>query len=355
MKLPPIRLAPLLLALLGPVLEADAGLTPVRYANRDYYRLTEWARERGFSVTRAPGNREIVVTSPAGRGRLQLDASRLEWNEVGIWLSNPVVAADGQVLVAVQDVRGVLDALAHPPRLGSGKTIKTICLDPGHGGKQPGHLNGGRLEKAYTLALAEQVRALLKKAGFDVVMTRRDDSYVDFPERTETARRANADLFVSLHFNSTPDGSTDPRGIEVYAMTPEGAKSTNISNDMGSLRAWAGNDHDQENLLLAYQLQKSLLQRLPGAEDRGVRRARFMVLRLAEMPAVLIEAGFMSNAADARWIFSETGRRQTAQAITEGILAYKRQVERTVNASPGQRSTSSTSSSNNARPGSAKN
>lgn len=355
MKLPLTRLALLLFALLANAFDVHASLDTVRYANRDYYRLSDWVRDRGFSLTRSAGAREITVTTPNGRVRLQLDASRLEWNEVGIWLSNPVVASDNQVLVAVQDVRGVLDALARPPKLPPGKTIQTICLDPGHGGKQPGHLTGGRLEKAYTLALAEQVRGLLKKAGLEVVMTRRDDSYVDFPERTETARRNRADLFVSLHFNSTPDGSSDPRGVEVYAMTPEGARSTNISNDIGSLRAWAGNDHDAENVHLAYQLQRALLQRLPGAEDRGVRRARFMVLRLAEMPAILIEAGFMSNPSDARWIYSETGRRQTAQAITEGILAYKRQVERSSSPAAPQRSTSSTSSSSSSRPGSAKN
>jgi hypothetical protein len=166
--------------------------------------------------------------------------------------------------------------------------VRTICLDPGHGGKDPGHRTGSRLEKAYTLALAREVRSKLVAAGFNVVLTRREDEYVDHPERTSMASRLKADLFVSLHFNASPDGSSDANGFEVYAMTPEGARSTNISRDIGSLKAWSGNEADGENLLLAYQVQRALLQRLPGSEDRGVRRARFLVLRLSEMPAIRI-------------------------------------------------------------------
>ncbi|MCK6499621.1 MAG: N-acetylmuramoyl-L-alanine amidase, partial [Nitrospira sp.] len=130
---------------------------------------------------------------------------------------------------------------------------------------------------------------------------------------------------------------------------------TNVSADVGSLRAWAGNARDRENLLLAYHMQRSLLQRLPGTADRGVRRARFLVLRLAEMPAILIEGGFMSNAGDARWIYSETGRGRMAQAILDGIQAYKRQVERGAGSGVPQGNTSSTSSTSRSAPGSSKN
>ena len=331
-----------------------ASLETFRLLNRDYARLADWARLRGFKMQRNPTSRDVTLTNASSRFVLRIDGSRIEHNDVGLWLSYPVLLSDGQVVVSEQDLRGVMDSLVLPRRLPKGETLRTICLDPGHGGKEPGQKVGTRLEKTYTLALAREVKTRLIQQGYNVVLTRRDDAYVDHPDRTAMAKKAGADLFVSLHYNASADAGSDANGIEVYAMTPEGARSTNVSADVGSLRAWAGNATDAHNVLLAYHLQKSLLKRLPGSEDRGVRRARFLVLRLSEMPAVLIEGGFMSNPSDARWIYSETGRKKMAQAIVDGINAYKKQVENR-EVEPPQRSSSSKSSSKTARPESATN
>ncbi|MBL9128675.1 MAG: N-acetylmuramoyl-L-alanine amidase [Verrucomicrobiales bacterium] len=331
-----------------------ASLDTFRLSNREYARVEDWARLRGFKMQRNPAAREVVLSNGVSRVELRVDSTRIAFNGIGLWFSYPVVLSDGQPAAAEQDLRGVLDALTQPRRLARGDTVRTICLDPGHGGKEPGQKVGNRLEKAYTLTLAQEVRTRLTQQGYNVVLTRRDDSYVDHPDRTELAKKVGADLFVSLHYNASADGGSDANGLEVYAMTPEGAKSTNVSADVGSLKAWAGNAHDAHNVLLAYHMQRALLKRLPGSEDRGVRRARFLVLRLAEMPAVLIEGGFMSNASDARWIYSVTGRKKMAQAIVDGINAYKKQVEYP-DATPPQRSSSSKSSTKTARPESATN
>lgn len=293
--------------------------------NRDYRPLIEWANARGCKVVWNPASRDVLVTRGTSRIALQIDSSRITVDGVSVWLSHPVVRAASQILVANRDAQGVLDPLAHPPR--SPKRIRTICLDAGHGGKEPGQRSGQRLEKNFTLALAEEVRKQLVAAGFKVVMTRPDDSFVELTERPEIARRAGADLFVSLHYNAAADARSDAGGVEVYALTPEGARSTNISNDLGSLAAAAGNESDPENLFLAYCLQRSLTQQLPGTNDRGVRRARFLVLRLARMPAVLVEAGFMSNAGDSRWIYSSVGRNKAAAAIVDGIRKYQKATE----------------------------
>lgn len=333
---------------------ASASLDTLRVQNREYARLWDWARLRGFKAVRNPSSREVLLTNDSTRINLRIDGSRVEFNDVGLWFSYPVLIADGQVVVSIQDLRGVLDALVVPRRLPKGKTVRTICLDPGHGGKEPGQKAGSRLEKTYTLSLALEVRSRLVQLGYNVILTRRSDAYVDHPDRTALAKRANADLFVSLHYNAAAESGSEANGIEVYAMTPEGARSTNVSADVGSLRAWAGNEADSQNVLLAYLIQRALLKRLPGSEDRGVRRARFLVLRLAEMPAVLIEGGFMSNPSDARWIYSTTGRKKMANAIVEGITAYKRQIEALATPPP-QRSSSSKSSNSTARPDSDKN
>jgi N-acetylmuramoyl-L-alanine amidase len=324
---------------------ASAATAPVRLQGRDYVRLDDWARQHQFKVTRTPNSREVLAVRAGDRLTLTTDGRRIEFNGVGLWLSHTVLLTNQQVMIAQLDARGVLTTLANPPQRPPGQRIRTICIDPGHGGKEPGHLSSNRLEKTYTLLLAQEVRRMLQDAGLKVVLTRHSDTTVELMERTAIARKADADLFVSLHYNAAAASSTTATGIEVYAMTPVGARSTNASNDAGPLGAFSGNRFDTDNLLLAYQVQRALTRSLPKAADRGVRRARFMVLRLAEMPAILIEAGFMSHQTDGRWIYSQNGRRQTARAIADGILAYQRTVER---------GTSSTSSSKSTTPSSAR-
>ncbi len=183
------------------------------------------------------------------------------------------------------------------------------------------------MEKAYTLLLAKETSALLTEAGFKVYLTRYWDSSVDLPARGEYANRRKADLFLSLHFNSADgNGGRSVSGAEVYCMTPAYQSSTNARGEGADEGPYAGNRSDAKNVLLAYQLQKALLKNL-GAEDRGVRRARFAVLRSAEMPAALVEAGFMSNVSDASRIYSSQKRRDMARAIVQGVLAYKKLVE----------------------------
>ena len=145
--------------------------------------------------------------------------------------------------------------------------------------------------------------------------------------RPELARRRGADLFISLHFNSADNSRNSVQGSEVYCLTPPGASSTNAQGEGGGGQWCAGNRHNSENLFLAYAVEKSLVRQL-GVEDRGVRRARFAVLRDAAMPAVLIEAGFMSHPSEGQKIFTADYRRQIARAVTSAILEYQRATER---------------------------
>ena len=159
-------------------------------------------------------------------------------------------------------------------------------------------------------------------AGFNVQLVRDSDRFVDLDDRPAMAQRAKADLFISLHFNAAPPAS-GARGIEVYCLSPAGASSTNDRGENGDRRALPGNLQDPRNILLAYCMQKSLVNRL-GAEDRGVRRARWAVLRTPTIPSILIEGGFMSEPGEMRKICSDSFRQQQAQAILEGIQAYQR-------------------------------
>ena len=205
--------------------------------------------------------------------------------------------------------------------------IHTIVLDPGHGGKDPGRQAGRLQEKKLTLLLAKELSDQLTRAGLKVSLTRKDDAFVELQARPELAQRRGAELFVSLHFNSA-DGAGGPgvKGVEVYCLAPAHTSSTNARGEGAGAGGYPGNRLDARNMLLAYQLQSALVTEL-RLEDRGVRRARFAVLRSAEMPAVLIEGGFMTNPAEAKNISDANYRRQMAKAIVDGVLAYKRMVE----------------------------
>jgi N-acetylmuramoyl-L-alanine amidase len=202
--------------------------------------------------------------------------------------------------------------------------IHTICLDPGHGGKDPGEKVGSTLEKTYTLLLARELACRMRAAGLLVFLTRGTDTFVGLDDRPALANRTGSDLFISLHFNAAPGGEC--RGVEVYCLTPATARSTNIAGQEADQTSLPGNRLDAGNVLLAYDLQRSLVGS-PGVEDRGVRRARFAVLRSARMPAVLIEGGFLSNSAERRNLTNPEYRGRMAEAILQGVLAFKLAVE----------------------------
>jgi N-acetylmuramoyl-L-alanine amidase len=200
--------------------------------------------------------------------------------------------------------------------------IQTICLDPGHGGTDKGEVAGSNFEKKYNLLLAQAVQKLLLAAGFKVVLTRDADVYVDLAERPAIAARAGADLFVSLHYNSGPPSL---RGLEVHCLPPAGMNSSNAGGGRGSDPAFPGNAQDSRNVLLAYDVLKSIAA-LPF-DDIGVKREHYKVLKEARMPAILIEGGFMTDAQDAKKIYDADFRQRMARSIVVGILAYKKSVE----------------------------
>jgi N-acetylmuramoyl-L-alanine amidase len=293
----------------------------------EYVQLDDWARANGGQVRWVVPKQELKVVLPAGSLGFLVDARRVTLKGVHVWLSAPVVLRGSSAYAASADLTATIHPLLFPPRPAVGRQVRTIVLDPGHGGKDPGNQEGRRQEKQYTLQLAKDVRDLLTKAGYRVVLTRNFDSYLAPELRPQVARQRQADLFISLHLNSAdgPGGSA-VKGAEVYCLTSANAYSTNDRSEQGRREWQTGNRNDQRNIQLAYQIQRSLVERA-GSDDRGVKRARFAVLKHAEMPAVLVEAAFMTNPGDARKIYDSVQRRSLAQAIVDGVQAYKRLTE----------------------------
>jgi N-acetylmuramoyl-L-alanine amidase len=228
------------------------------------------------------------------------------------------------VLIPAIELQNTLHPILFPPKNPQGQKIKTICLDPGHGGHDSGKIAGSHFEKTYTLLLAQEIADRLKIYDIKIVMTRKKDETLELSDRAEFARRKKADLFVSLHYNAA---SPNIRGLEVYCLVPAGLASSNEGGGRSQRHACPGNNQNSQNILLASRLQKHIL-RMTGIEDRGLKRSRFEVLRDARMPAILIEGGFMTNPADAKNIYDAKFRAKMAQSIVDGIIAYKRTVER---------------------------
>lgn len=308
--------------------QAAAGkLDRIQMWGRDYVRLADWAAANNFAINSADRRKVVTLSTASQHFEFTVNSAEAEFNGVKLWLAYPVAQSGTGPCVSWFDLQNTVQPLAFPPKNVPGAKVKFIVLDPGHGGKDTGNRVGAQAEKKFTLLLAFEIRELLKRADIKVALTRSTDTFVELPDRPAKAQRLGADMFVSLHFNATDEARNEVKGSEVYCLTPAGVSSTN-TRGQGANAPWTiGNRYNEKNLLLAYQIQRSLLHNL-GLEDRGVRRARFAVLRDAAMPAVLIEAGFMSHPTEGRKIFDPAYRRQLAQAIVNGIVAYKRQVER---------------------------
>jgi N-acetylmuramoyl-L-alanine amidase len=250
------------------------------------------------------------------------DSRRGSINGINVWLSFAIRIHDGRLIISQKDLSTLIEPILFPKRLE--RKVRVVALDPGHGGKDPGYQIGSHQEKKYTLLLADEVQKQLEDAGLKTMLTRRSDKYVERSDRAELAHDAHADVFVSLHYNWAAVPAA--KGVETYCVTPFGAEATNGSEV--ALRAFAGNKYDAQSALLAFEVQRSITRSL-DMSDRGLRRAGFEVLRRAPMPSILIESGFMSNSSDSKKVYDEDHRREMARAIVDGILAYKRTMERT--------------------------
>jgi N-acetylmuramoyl-L-alanine amidase len=252
---------------------------------------------------------------------LAIGSREAAWNGVEIHLGFGPQIIDGQVCLYGPDLQKNLEPLLCGPPLVLPRTNGIIVIDPGHGGMNSGthSILDGRFEKEFTLDWALRLAPLLAQEGWQVFLTHTNDADDSLSNRVAFAEAHHATLFMSLHFNSlAPD--KNPSGIETYCVTPTGMPST-LTRGYGDFWSdnFPNNAFDTQNLQLAVGLQGALL-RATGMEDRGVCRARFIgVLHGQHRPAVLIEAGFLSNPGDARQIETPAFRQKLAQAVADAL------------------------------------
>jgi N-acetylmuramoyl-L-alanine amidase len=221
-----------------------------------------------------------------------------------------------------------------------GLKIGRIVIDPGHGGHDTGTIGPtGLMEKDLCLDVALRLGKIIKQRlpGAEVVFTRSDDSFIPLEERTAIANEAHADLFVSIHANSSQDHGA--RGIETYYLNLKGspeamevaARENAVSNvgihDLEDLiKKIARNEKIDESREFAEDIQNSLSQRVQKTnktvKNRGVRKAPFVVLIGANMPSILTEISFLSNPADEQLLKKPENRQRVAEGLYQGVASY---------------------------------
>lgn len=237
--------------------------------------------------------------------------------------------------------RLVIDvSVRSPDELREPRALRRVVLDPGHGGEDPGAVGpNGLREKDVTLDIAHRAAPLLaREAGVSTLLTRDVDAYVPLDVRAAKANAFHADLFISIHFNSSEDSGA--RGVMTFVLDSsrdvsaarvaarENASTEAAAAELANaLSQLSSEDRRRASELFARLLQRgagsSLRQAYSDIEDHGVRRAGFYVLAGATMPAVLFEGSFISNPVEADRLDSEDYRRRLADGIVNAVRAYK--------------------------------
>lgn len=328
-----VRIPIVLVLMLGVGIACATEWDVLKQNGRDYVRFENVAEFYRFPEY-SHANRTISLRGEHRTIRAQVGTSQIFINGVRFFTNFPLLEkGEGQLISAV-DVGKLIEPVLRPSRIENAERIETVVLDPGHGGTDQGTASQWGREKDFALDVALAARDELARAGYKIEMTRTGDTGLSLEERIEFANRFSNAVFVSIHFNSGSGGA----GVESYSLAPAGVPS-NVST--GSEHYGAANDdapdegnaQDSQNIALAAAVHASVLSRA-GAFDRGVRRARFKVLRHIRIPALLLEGGFLNNPADGARIATSQYRRQLGTAIAQGVQSYNSAVNYRADASP---------------------
>jgi N-acetylmuramoyl-L-alanine amidase len=220
-----------------------------------------------------------------------------------------------------------------------GLGVSRIVIDPGHGGHDPGAKGRGVTEAELVLDVALRLEKLLQQvSGVEVILTRRTDDFIPLPERTAIANREGADLFLSIHANASANGQA--HGIETYFLNfannqsaaavaaRENAASTQAMGGLPDfVKAIALNNKLDESRDFALHVQRAMVERQKTAnkllKDLGVKQAPFVVLIGANMPSVLAEMGFVTNAQEAKLLKANAYRQKIAESLFNAIRKYQ--------------------------------
>ncbi len=300
---------------------AGGDWTLLKVQGRDYVTLENIAEFYGLSDVRHVDNE---ITMKIGASSLRGTANSVEFfiNGLKFNLSYPVLEENGRLCMSRMDLAKVIEPVLRPSRIKGAEAINTVVLDAGHGGHDNGAVSSYGFEKQFALDVVERARLLFAQGGYKVVLTRSSDVFIPLYDRVAIANGTRNSLFISVHFNSGGLGT----GLETYTLAPRGVPSMMADGPrVSDLNECAGNICDAQNMALATATHAAFVARSKMV-DRGIKRARFVVIRDLKIPGVLVEGGFLSSPYDAKWIATPSYRQLMAASIYQAVQNYRRAV-----------------------------
>ncbi len=313
-----------------------------------YVSLAALCESRGIALEYDTFTRTAFLRKGAHKVNLMVGETLTLVDERSMHLRHPVELYQGMVVVPARFKEEVLDDLfkeAQPAKtIAAPAYIKRVVVDAGHGGNDPGAIGRtGLREKDVTLDIAKRLANLLRSEGIEVVMTRAADKYISLESRVGIANNSGADLFLSVHANANRVRSL--KGFEIYYVDNSvddnkralwAARNTSLDFDRG---CFAGDSLTLKAILwdMIYTQARSesielsrLISRRVGrdlnADVLRIKGARFYVLKGARMPAILIETGFLTNYNEEKMLRNSFYRQKVAEAISEGVSDYSREI-----------------------------
>ncbi|MEM6278775.1 MAG: N-acetylmuramoyl-L-alanine amidase [Verrucomicrobiota bacterium] len=244
-------------------------------------------------------------------------------NNIKFNLSFPVVENGGRAMISTVDLAKLVDPVVRPSYIKKPINFDTVVIDAGHGAHDSGAIGPYGREKEYALDTALRLERALQAKGFKTLLTRRNDVFLTLGQRVAIANGQRNAIFISIHYNAS--GSRTAEGIETYALAPQGTRSTNGGSPWSS--PLSGNVRDAENIALATAVHAHVIHELRSV-DRGIKRARFNVLRGINKPAILFEGGFVTNSSEGKQINDAAHRQRIADSIANAVVKFRTAVSK---------------------------
>lgn len=317
------RQAVFVIALFSVIASACADWEVIVHEKRRHVTMESLADFYGLKL-RPPQGKQHILSTGDKTIRIEPGSREIFINNVKFILCFPVISKNGRILISAMDVTKIIEPVMRPGKIKDVKALRTIVLDAGHGGHDSGATSVHGKEKDFTLDVVLRARKLLQEKGFNVRLTRSADIFIPLETRARFANRFADSIFVSVHFNKSNNPGAS--GIETFALAPRGVPSMDEENIRYSdLRHNPGNIRDPENIALATLIHSAMLRNL-RLYDRGIKRARFVVIRDITVPGVLIEGGFLNHPMDGRSIATPDYRQRMARSVVEAVENYQRLV-----------------------------
>lgn len=284
----------------------------------NYVSLSQIARL--YSMRTSVAGNKITLKNKWNTLEFEADARRAWVNGILMYLHYKCHKHGGGWVIVEADFKKGIDPIMRSYAYAPPSIPKLVVLDPGHGGSDTGAIGARKVyEKKVVLSISGKVKAHLEAKGVRVKLSRSSDTTLKLQQRCDYARKVGADLFVSIHADGAAD--TSASGVETFVMTAPGYDSSNHYGQPGDKSPYPGNRFDASSAVLGFSIQSNLVKS-SKRNDRGLRRARFFVLKNAPCPAALVECGFVTNPTEEALMIDVNYREAVARGISNGILGY---------------------------------